>query len=99
MSPGWNLLGRYRILVKPLFDNPAFLTHRIFLEAEFLGAQLSVPTVSDCDWLFSNRGRYVEEGVQSRLGMSYQQRQEIFHSGRGTTRKHGEFTIKFKGKP
>src|SRR5690349_17012831 len=98
MPPGWNLIGPFRILVKPLFDNPAFNTHRIFLGARFLGAQVSVPTLSDCEWLLRTCGRYVPDGVRSRVGMSYQERQEIFHSTRRKTQRSRAFTVRFRGR-
>lgn len=47
----WYELDEYRILALPLFSNPAFTTHKIYLGAKFLGSQLSVPTASDCRWL------------------------------------------------
>ncbi len=51
MTPArWYVLGRFRILALPLPTNPAFTTHRIYLGQLFLGAQLSVPCESDCEW-------------------------------------------------
>jgi hypothetical protein len=49
----WYDLGRYRILAMPLETNPYWTTHRIYLNDELVGRQLSVPSVSDCDWHYT----------------------------------------------
>lgn len=47
----WFSLGRFRILAKPLETNPAWTTHHIYLKGEFIGKQLSVPSLEDCEYL------------------------------------------------
>ena len=53
-------LGKYIIRQQPLPLNPAFATHLIYLAGKLIGKQLSVPTVSDCDWHCSHHGCYAE---------------------------------------
>lgn len=57
----WYDLGIYRVLALPLKTNPYWQTFRIFKGSKFLGAQLSVPTVSDAEWHESNNGVYATE--------------------------------------
>jgi hypothetical protein len=49
MDRHWYDLGRFRILAKPLPENPAFTTHHIYLGSKLLRQQLSVPSVDDCE--------------------------------------------------
>jgi len=61
----WYDLGQYRVLAMPLPTNPAFTTHRIYLGAKYIGAQLSVPTAADCAWLLATAGLYAQPSAPS----------------------------------
>lgn len=50
MTLGWHLIGKFRVLAMLLPSNPAFTTHRIYIGKLYIGAQLSVPSESDCQW-------------------------------------------------
>lgn len=54
-------LGKYTIRRKPLHLNPAFATHHIYYRGRLVGQQLSVPTVSDCEWYERRHGVYAHE--------------------------------------
>jgi len=47
-------------LALPLETNPAWTTHRIIYRGKVIGRQLSVPSLSDCDWYRSNNGIYAD---------------------------------------
>lgn len=49
MTTGWHDLGRFRILAMPLPTNEYWTTHRIFLKGKFVAAQLSVPSLEQCE--------------------------------------------------
>lgn len=53
----WYSLGRFRILAKPLELNPHWVTHHIYFKGKLVGKQLSVPTLSDCEWHEAIAGR------------------------------------------
>ena len=46
---GWYTLGRFRILARPLPENPAFFTHHIYLANELVGRQLTPPDLQQCE--------------------------------------------------
>lgn len=49
LTYGWYDLGRFKILVKPLPDNPAFSTHHVYVGKVCVGRQLSAPSLQDCE--------------------------------------------------
>ena len=51
-------LGEFTIRKQPLALNPAFATHLIFFAGKLVGRQLSVPSVSDCQWYRATNGVY-----------------------------------------
>lgn len=57
----WYELGIYRVLALPLKSNPYWQTFRIFRGDKFLGAQLSMPTITDAQWLERTGGVYATE--------------------------------------
>jgi hypothetical protein len=69
---GWYSLDKYRILAMPLPTNEFFTTHRIFHRGELIGRQLSVPSISDCEWFNARRGIYAraEESTGKIFGYS-----------------------------
>jgi hypothetical protein len=54
-------LERYTIRRQPLPTNPAFATHLIYFKGKLVGRQLSVPTVSDCEWYERRHGVYATQ--------------------------------------
>lgn len=56
----WYPLGRFRIFALPLETNEFWTTHRIYLGNKLIGRQLSVPSLSDCEWYATNMGIYAD---------------------------------------
>lgn len=76
MTHGWHEIGKYRVCAKPIFDNPAFTTHHIFLNGALIGRQLTPPSITDCDWYASRNGQYAKP-EESHVPQSYRLRGQI----------------------
>ena len=49
-------LGKYTVVAATRPDNPAFAVYRVFVGDRLIGAQFSVPCLSDCQWLERSSG-------------------------------------------
>lgn len=45
----WYALGRFHILALPLYLNPFWTTHHVYLDGKIVGKQLSVPSEAECE--------------------------------------------------
>lgn len=67
----WINLGPFRILQQPLPGNPAWATHWIYLAGKLIGKLLSVPSLTDCEWLARQADQpitleWAEDGTRKR---------------------------------
>ena len=60
------------MLAKALPGNPAWTAYRIFAGEKFLGSQMSVPTLGDCEWHARTLGRYAEAVTSAVYGWTAQ---------------------------
>lgn len=69
---GWYDLGKYSILAMPLQTNEYFTTHHIFIANRLIGRQLSVPSLSDCQWHENRAGVYATKEQSHKPRYGYQ---------------------------
>lgn len=69
---GWYELGKFHVLALPLRTNEYFTTHHIFLREKLIGRQLSVPSVSDCQWHEAHCGTYATKEQSHKPRYGYQ---------------------------
>lgn len=75
----WYTLGRFQIFALPLYLNPYWTTHHIYLNGKLIGKQLSVPNEADCEYYVTIR-KYVAPAAPPPLGIKRK-------PGRGRPRK------------
>ena len=58
------IVGCYTVRLGIRADNPAFPAYLVYRDATFIGKQFSMPSVSDCEWMEQNGGRYARSSAQ-----------------------------------
>jgi hypothetical protein len=62
--------GAYTVQLDPLVHLPYGL-HRVYFHGKYVGAQLSFPSLSDCEWLHKWRGVYATQEQSAPIHRGY----------------------------
>lgn len=57
-------IGRYTVRQRARFDNPYWPQYTVMLGEQIIGKQLSMPGLSDCEWLAQQRDSRIRYGME-----------------------------------